>query len=50
MAQSAGEPQAVPADTGFPLDTAGAVEPPIPPPEELRILWQVVDPEWVFLK
>ncbi len=43
-------PQAVAADTGFPLDTEGAVETPIPTPEELRILREVVDPERVFLK
>jgi len=38
------------ADTGFPLDTAGAVETPIPTPEELRILRGVVHPEGVFLR
>ena len=43
-------PQAVAAETGFPLDTAGAVETPIPTPEELRILREAVDPERVFLK
>ncbi len=43
-------PQAVAADTGFPLDTEGAVETPIPTPEKLRILREVVDPERVFLK
>jgi len=43
-------PQAVAVDTGFPLDTEGAVETPIPTPEELRILRQVVDPERVFPK
>lgn len=43
-------PQAVAAETGFPLDTSAAVETSIPAPEELRILREVVDPERVFLK
>lgn len=43
-------PDVVAAETGFPLDTAGAVETPIPAPEDLRILREVVDPERVFLK
>jgi glutaconate CoA-transferase subunit B len=43
-------PQAVAADTGFPLDIADAVETPIPTPDELRILREVVDPERVFLR
>ena len=43
-------PQAVAADTGFPLDTEGAVETSTPTPEELRILRRVVDPERVFPK
>ena len=43
-------PDAVAAETGFPLDTSGAVETSIPAPEELRILREVVDPERVFLK
>ncbi len=42
--------QAVAEDTGFPLDIEGAVETPIPTPEELRILSEVVDPERVFLR
>jgi glutaconate CoA-transferase subunit B len=36
-------------NTGFPLDTEGAVETPVPTAEELRILREVVDPERVFL-
>lgn len=43
-------PQAVAAETGFPLDVSEAVETPIPTPEELHILREVVDPERVFLK
>jgi glutaconate CoA-transferase subunit B len=43
-------PEAVADETGFPLDTSNAVETPIPTPEELRILREVVDPERVFLK
>jgi glutaconate CoA-transferase subunit B len=43
-------PQAVAADTGFPLDIADAVETPVPTPDELRILREVVDPERVFLR
>ncbi len=43
-------PEAVAADTGFPLDVAAAVETPPPTAEELRILREVVDPERVFLK
>jgi hypothetical protein len=35
---------------GFLLDTEGAVETPIPMPEELRILREVVDLEQVFLR
>lgn len=42
--------QAVAEDTGFPLDITGATETPIPTPEELRILREVVDPERVFLR
>ena len=37
-------------DTGFPLDTEGAVETSIPTPEKLRSLRQVVDPKQVFPK
>jgi glutaconate CoA-transferase subunit B len=43
-------PQAVADETGFPLDTAGAVATPIPTLEELRILREAVDPEHVFLQ
>ena len=43
-------PQAVAAETGFPLDIADAVETPPPTAEELSILRDVVDPERVFLK
>ncbi len=43
-------PEGVAAETGFPLDTADAVETPAPTPEELRILRDVVDPERIFLK
>jgi glutaconate CoA-transferase subunit B len=43
-------PQAVEAETGFPLDTSQAVETPTPIEQELHILRQVVDPEKVFLK
>lgn len=43
-------PAGVVAETGFPLEIAGAVETPIPTPEELRILRDVVDPERIFLK
>jgi glutaconate CoA-transferase subunit B len=43
-------PEAVAAETGFPLDISEAVETPIPTPEELRILRDVVDPERVFLR
>jgi glutaconate CoA-transferase subunit B len=42
--------QVVAEDTGFALDIEGAVETPVPTPDELRILRQVVDPERVFLK
>ncbi len=43
-------PEAVAADTGFPLDVAAAFETAQPTAEELRILREVVDPERVFLK
>jgi glutaconate CoA-transferase subunit B len=43
-------PQAVAGDTGFPLDTEGALVTAAPTYEELRILREVVDPERVFLK
>jgi glutaconate CoA-transferase subunit B len=43
-------PEEVAADTGFPLDVAGAVETPEPTAEELQILRGVVDPERVFLR
>jgi glutaconate CoA-transferase subunit B len=43
-------PEAVAADTGFPLDISAAVETPAPSAEELHILRDVVDPERVFLK
>jgi glutaconate CoA-transferase subunit B len=42
-------PQAVADDTDFPLDVVGATETPVPLPDELRILREVVDPERVFL-
>ena len=42
--------QAVADDTGFPLDTEGATETPVPMPEELCILREVVDPERIFLR
>jgi glutaconate CoA-transferase subunit B len=42
--------QAVAEDTGFYLDVQGATETPVPTPDELRILREVVDPERVFLK
>ena len=42
--------QVVAADTSFPLDIEGAVETPIPTPEEPHILRQVVDSEQVFLE
>ncbi len=42
--------QAVANETGFPLDTAGAVETPIPSSDELYILRESVDPERVFLE
>jgi glutaconate CoA-transferase subunit B len=42
--------EAVAAETGFPLDISDAVETPIPTPEELRILREVVDPERIFLR
>ena len=42
--------QAVADDTGFALDIAGATETPVPAPDELRILREIVDPERVFLK
>ena len=40
------------ADTGFPLDTAGALETPTPTPtpKKPRILREVVEPEQVFPK
>jgi glutaconate CoA-transferase, subunit B len=43
-------PTAVAAETGFLLDIQDAVETPIPTPEELHILRDVIDPERVFLK
>ena len=43
-------PQAVADDTGFTLDIDEATETPIPTPDELRILREVVDPEKIFLK
>jgi glutaconate CoA-transferase subunit B len=42
--------QAVADDTGFALDIEGATETPVPTPDELRILREVVDPERIFLK
>lgn len=42
--------QAVADDTGFILDIEGATETPVPTPDELHILRQVVDPERIFLK
>lgn len=42
--------QAVADDTGFSLDIEGATETPVPTPDELRILREVVDPERIFLK
>jgi glutaconate CoA-transferase subunit B len=42
--------QAIHDDTGFELDVEGAVETPVPTPEELRILREIVDPERIFLK
>jgi glutaconate CoA-transferase subunit B len=42
--------QAVAEDTGFALDIEGATETPVPTPDEIRILREVVDPERVFLK
>ena len=42
--------QAVADDTGFALDIAGATETPVPTPDELCILREVVDPERVFLR
>jgi glutaconate CoA-transferase subunit B len=42
--------QAVADDTGFHLDIKEAIETPVPTPDELRILREVVDPEKVFLK
>jgi len=42
--------QAVADDTGFALDIASATETPVPTPDELRILREIVDPERVFLK
>ena len=42
--------QAVADDTGFLLAIAGATETPVPTPDELRILREIVDPERVFLK
>lgn len=36
--------------TGFPLDVEGAIETPLPKPEELQILREVVDPERIFLR
>lgn len=42
--------QAVADDTGFTLDVQGATETPLPTPDELRILREVVDPERIFLR
>jgi glutaconate CoA-transferase subunit B len=42
--------EAVAAETGLLLDISDAVETPIPTPEELRILREVVDPERIFLR
>ncbi len=42
--------RAVAEDTGFALDIEGATETPVPTPDEIRILREVVDPERVFLK
>jgi glutaconate CoA-transferase subunit B len=42
-------PEMLADNTGFPLDTEGAVETPAPTAQELRILREVVDPERVFL-
>lgn len=42
--------QSVLDDTGFPLDTADAVETLPPTPQELRILREDVDPERIFLR
>jgi glutaconate CoA-transferase subunit B len=43
-------PQALAEATGFPLDTASALETPPPTEKELRILREEVDPERIFLK
>lgn len=43
-------PEAVAADTGFPLDISQAVETPRPTADDLCILREIVDPERVFLK
>jgi glutaconate CoA-transferase subunit B len=42
-------PEAVAEDTGFFLDTEGAIETPVPTAEELRVLREEVDPEKVFM-
>jgi glutaconate CoA-transferase subunit B len=42
-------PQAVAEATGFPLDIDDAGETPIPSPDELYILREIVDPERIFL-
>jgi glutaconate CoA-transferase subunit B len=42
--------KAVADETGFPLDIVGAVETPIPSPDEVYILREIVDPERIFLR
>lgn len=42
--------QDVADDTGFVLEIANATETPVPAPEELGILREIVDPERIFLK
>lgn len=42
-------PETLAENTGFPLDIEGAVQTPVPTPEELRILREQVDPERIFL-
>lgn len=42
--------EAVASETGFPLDIEEAVETPIPSPDELYLLREIVDPERIFLK
>lgn len=41
--------EAVADETGFPLDIEGAIETPLPSPDELHILREIVDPEGIFL-